>query len=56
MVNGQKVWSSGVPVARWGLLVARIDPEAPEQRGLTCLIVDMTQAGIEASAAHDGRR
>ena len=48
MVNGQKVWSLGAPVARWDLLVARTDAEAPEQRGLTCPILDMAQPGIEA--------
>ena len=46
-VNGQKVWSSGATVARWGLLVARTDPDVPKQRGLTCFIVDMRADGVD---------
>jgi alkylation response protein AidB-like acyl-CoA dehydrogenase len=48
VVNGQKVWSSGAPMARWGLLAARTDTAAAKQRGLTCFILDMGQPGVEA--------
>jgi alkylation response protein AidB-like acyl-CoA dehydrogenase len=48
VVNGEKVWSSGAPVARWGLLVARTDPDVPKQRGLTAFVLDMRQDGVEA--------
>jgi len=47
IVNGQKVWSSGAPVARWGLLVARTDRTVPKHQGLTCFVVDMGGAGVE---------
>jgi alkylation response protein AidB-like acyl-CoA dehydrogenase len=47
VVNGQKVWSSGAPVARWGLLIARTDPDAPKQQGLTCFVIDMDLEGVE---------
>jgi alkylation response protein AidB-like acyl-CoA dehydrogenase len=47
VINGQKVWSSGAPVSRWGLLVARTDPDVPKQRGLSCFVVDMHSAGVE---------
>jgi alkylation response protein AidB-like acyl-CoA dehydrogenase len=47
IVNGQKVWSSGADFARWGLLLARTDPDVPKQRGLTCFVLDIDQAGVD---------
>jgi alkylation response protein AidB-like acyl-CoA dehydrogenase len=47
IVTGQKLWSSGADFARWGLLVARTDPDVPKQRGLTCFVVDMDQPGVD---------
>ena len=47
IVNGQKVWSSGASVSRWGLLAARTDPEATKQRGLTCFVLDMEHNGVD---------
>ena len=47
IVNGQKVWSSGADFARWGLLIARTDPDVPKQRGLTCFVLDMDQPGVD---------
>jgi alkylation response protein AidB-like acyl-CoA dehydrogenase len=47
IINGQKVWSSGADFARWGLLLARTDPDVPKQAGLTCFVVDMAEPGID---------
>ena len=33
IVNGQKVWTTLAHLAKWGMLVARTDPEAPEAQG-----------------------
>lgn len=41
VVDGQKVWTSGAPVARWGLLAARAS------EGITCFVLDMRSDGVE---------
>ncbi len=47
VVNGQKVWTSGAHVAKYGILVARTDPNVPKHQGLTYFVIDMDQPGIE---------
>jgi alkylation response protein AidB-like acyl-CoA dehydrogenase len=47
IVNGQKVWTTLAHKARWGMLVARTDPDVPKHRGLTYFVVDMHGPGVE---------
>lgn len=47
IVNGQKVWTSGAHLARYGILVARTNPDVPKHQGLTYFVVDMEQPGID---------
>jgi len=47
VVNGQKVWTSGAMTADRGMLVARVDMDAPKHRGLGYFIIPVEQPGIE---------
>jgi alkylation response protein AidB-like acyl-CoA dehydrogenase len=46
-INGQKVWTTLGHVAKWCMLVARSDFDAPKHKGLTYFICDMEQEGVE---------
>ena len=47
VINGQKVWNTLGHLANWCELLVRTDPEVPKHAGISCLLVDMTQPGVE---------
>jgi 3-oxochol-4-en-24-oyl-CoA dehydrogenase len=47
VVNGQKIWTSLGHHARYGILIARTDPDAPKQRGISYFVCEMDDPGIE---------
>jgi alkylation response protein AidB-like acyl-CoA dehydrogenase len=46
-LDGQKVWTSLAQFADWCFVLARTDPAAERHRGLSYLLVPMSQPGIE---------
>jgi len=47
IVNGQKVWNSGAQYAKYGILMARTDPDQPKHRGISYFLIDMEQPGVD---------
>ena len=47
VVTGQKVWTTFAHHAKWCMLVARTDPEAPKHKGLTYFLMDMEQDAVQ---------
>ncbi|MHB1784995.1 MAG: acyl-CoA dehydrogenase family protein [Acidimicrobiales bacterium] len=47
VVNGQKVWNSGAHWARYGILIARTDPDVPKHQGVSYFVCPMDTPGIE---------
>jgi len=47
VVNGQKIWTSGAHRAHWMFILTRTDPDAPKHRGISYLLLDMKQPGVQ---------
>ena len=46
-INGQKIWTSGADMADWIFMLVRTDPDAPKHLGISFILVDMSQPGVE---------
>jgi alkylation response protein AidB-like acyl-CoA dehydrogenase len=46
VVDGQKVWTTFAHLARWGILLARTDPDAEPHHSISYFVVDMRDPGI----------
>lgn len=51
-VNGSKMWITNGLHGRWFLVLVRTDPEKPGSAGLSALIVDGQEEGVERDAIH----
>ena len=49
IVNGSKIWTSGADKADWIFCLVRTDTYAPKHQGISMLLIDMNQPGIEVS-------
>ena len=47
IVNGQKIWTSGAQYAKYGILIARTDPDVPKHKGVSYFVCPMDLPGIE---------
>jgi len=49
VINGQKIWTSGAERAEMMYLLCRTEPDAGKHAGISYLLLDMKQPGIEVS-------
>jgi alkylation response protein AidB-like acyl-CoA dehydrogenase len=47
ILNGQKVWTTLAHISKWGMLVARTNPDVPKHEGLSYFLLDMHSPGVE---------
>ena len=53
VINGSKIWSSGAHLSKFGILIARTNPDVPKHKGISYFIVPMDLPGIELSPIVD---
>ena len=47
ILNGQKVWTTLAHLSRFGLLLARTNPDVPKHQGITAFLIDMDATGVD---------
>ena len=47
LINGQKIWTSGAQYADWCFCLVRTDPKAKKHEGISFVLIDMHQPGVE---------
>ncbi|UWR13467.1 acyl-CoA dehydrogenase family protein [Sulfitobacter mediterraneus] len=47
LVNGQKIWTSYADKADWIFALIRTDTDAPKHKGISFLLIDMNDEGVE---------
>jgi len=47
VVNGQKIWTSLAHFSKFGILIARTDPDVPKHQGISYFICPMDAPGVE---------
>lgn len=47
IINGSKIWTSDAHTSDWIFCLVRTDPEAPKHAGISMLMVELDQPGIE---------
>jgi alkylation response protein AidB-like acyl-CoA dehydrogenase len=47
VLNGQKVWTTLAHLSRFGLLLARTNPDVPKHKGITAFLIDMKAPGVD---------
>jgi alkylation response protein AidB-like acyl-CoA dehydrogenase len=47
VINGQKIWTSGARDAHYMFCLTRTEPEQPKHAGISYLLLDMKQPGID---------
>ncbi len=51
-INGQKVWTTLAHKSKYGVLIARTNPEVPKHAGISMFIVDMEAIGVDIRPIH----
>ena len=49
VINGSKIWTSGADTADWIFCLVRTDFDAPKHRGISLILFEMDQPGVEVA-------
>ena len=53
VINGQKIWTSGAEQADFMFCLCRTEPDAGKHAGISYLLIDMKQPGIDVRPLRD---